>query len=68
MTPLMFAVYFSTVEGLKASKLEVDKWEDFEKTIKLLVNYWSVSEIDQQDGLKRTALHWAAIRGGSLVS
>ena len=59
MTPLMFAVYFSTVE--------IGKWEKFEKTIKLLINYFSVSDIDQEDGLKRTALHWAAMRGTKRV-
>jgi len=60
MTPLMLAVYFTTVD--------IQKWEFYEKTIKHLVSPLSVSEVDQKDGLERTALHWAAIRGGSLGS
>jgi len=58
MTPLMLAVYFAQVDSSKESKLK------YEKTIRnLLAAPFSCGTVDDCDGLQRTALHWAAIRG-----
>ena len=56
MSPLHLAVYFS--------QDDVEKWQSYEKVISLLLSTPIIgNDINQKDGLQRTALHWAAIRG-----
>ena len=58
----MIAVYFAESDLSKESKLK------YEKTIRnLLAPPFSSGTVDDTDGLKRTALHWAAIRGCNRV-
>ena len=56
MSPLHLAVYFSQENS--------DKWYDYQKTIKLLLKSSLVyQDVNVLDGLQRTPLHWAAMRG-----
>ena len=50
------AVYFSQDDH--------EKWQSYENVISLLLSTPIIgNDINQKDGLQRTALHWAAIRG-----
>ena len=56
MSPLHLAVYFS--------QDDMEKWENYEAVISVLLSTPIIgNDINQKDGLQRTALHWAAIRG-----
>ena len=51
----MLAVYFSS--------LNLEAWNEYKQTICLLVKSpYQTSCINARDGLRRTALHWAAIQ------
>ena len=55
MNALHLAVYFSQ---------DTDRWYNYERVIKLLLSPTYIGiDVNSVDGLKRTPLHWAAMRG-----
>ena len=64
MSPIHLAAYFAE-DGCKAGSLnDGGDWVDYKQTMELLLNSpQSDGGVNDLDGLKRTALHWAAEKG-----